>query len=226
MEPESWLHVVENANEEVRTIIRAQRRLARIKRELEARDESPLEEDYIDADLAGDAIGSPRVRVIDGVQIVVRKLHRRGIGARDIVGADLMYEIEGQKYVTIQYKVPTASGQVLADSAQMSTLISTCPEWTCSPRGRWPRCGSWHAVLGKTSSFYHPACEANSYFAGAGSRSVDTFAGGLSKEMFDELFALCWIGAPIAPVDYAAYSFAALDSNRVLFTVRQRGRFA
>jgi hypothetical protein len=83
------------------------------------------------------------------------KLHRRGVSARDIHGANLLYEIEGEKYVLIQYKTPSSAGRVSRDETQLDTLVASCPEGVCYPRASWPHCGSWHCVRAVARSFYH-----------------------------------------------------------------------
>jgi len=225
MDLEQWNSAVAFVRDDVRTIIRAQRTHQAIRQQLEARNEYPLEEDFIDADLGNDRIGAARYFEIEGVQIIVRKLHRRGLGARDVMGADLLYEIEGQKYTIIQYKSPDRRGRIEHDHQQLSDLVDNCPETMCSNRFRWPWCGSWHAIRSDEVSLYHQACEARHIFNGAASRNIAAFSSGLSKDTFDELFGLCWIGAPIRPGAMAGVVTSTTNANRVLFAVTQRGRF-
>jgi hypothetical protein len=220
-----WSSAVSFVREDVRAIIRAQRTHRAIRLALEARDELPLEEDFIDADLADGSVGAARPFEIEGVQIVVRKLHRRGLAARDIMGADLLYEIEGQKFTIIQYKTPDSHGRVGNVPQQLTDLVDNCPEMICGGRVRWPHCGSWHAIRSNSVSLYHQACEARHIFDGAASRNVAAFSSGLSKDTFDELFALCWIGAPISPSAMAGVVTSTINASRVLFSVKQRGRF-
>lgn len=225
MELEEWSETVSFVRDEIQNIIRAQRIHRRIRQQLAARDLAPLEEDFIDADLDNDSVGAPHYFDVEGVQIVTRKLHRRGLKSADVMGADLLYEIEGQKYAIIQIKKPDRNGRIALDTDQLDVLVENCPVPACDGRGHWPRCGSWYAVRDSGVSLYHQACEVRAIFGGAASRNMSGFESGLSKETFDELFALCLVGAPISPTAMGAVVTSSLNADRVLFAVLQRGRF-
>lgn len=224
MELDEWRDSVSYINCEISSLIRAQQVHCRIRRELEARDPASLEEDFIDAHLSGDVIGAPKRFEVEGVFIIVRKLHRGGLHASDVAGADLLYEIEDQKFAIIQYKKANGNGRISLESDQLETLIDNCPTGSCNGKGIWPRCGSWYAVRSGETSLYLQACEARNAFGGAALRGTSAFASGLSKEALDELFALCLFGAPISPIGMGAAIMSGLNADHVLFTVSQRGR--
>lgn len=225
MELLEWRETVDFINSEIREILRNQRVLNEVHDALGARAERPLEEDFIAADALDRPPNEPVVRVIDDVEITVRVLHRQGESLTDVVGADLLYEIEGRKYVLIQYKTPDRRGLVHHDETQLDELIEACSA-TCRFRTRsWPRCGAWHCVRGPAGASYHIACEASAIFGTAATRMMDKFKRGLSKEAFDELFAKCWVGARISPSELTYWTWSTFDARRVLFSVLQRGTF-
>jgi hypothetical protein len=212
-------------NADVAGIIRAQRVLSRVNTELGRRAERPIEEDFIFAEQFGKHPGKPVVREIEGVPVVTRMLHRRGLRQRDIEGADLLYEVEGRKYALVQYKSPT-DGRIHRDRDQLDRLIDSCPN-RCPPyqAGLWPTCGSWFAVESDEGSWYGPACQALSVFDDALSRPPEQFGSGVPKDVFQQLFARCWIGARISLSEFAYLTWEALVSDRVLVSVLQRGSF-
>jgi hypothetical protein len=225
MQLDEWRGVVSYINNEIQDIVRGQQIHSRILKQLDTRNLVPLEEDFIDADLTDSEVGAASHFDIDGVQITTRKLHRRGIHASDVAGADLLYEIEGQKFALIQYKTPNAAGRVLLDAHQLDTLIDHCPDPVCDAGVFQPRCGSWYAVRARTFGHYMRACEARLVFGSSASRYASAFALGLSKGTFDSLFARCNIGAPLSPIGMGAIVASSVDADRVLFRVSQRGRF-
>jgi hypothetical protein len=101
-----WRTIVDHINRDILGIIRAQQILAEVHEELDRRSKNPIEEDFIFADGFGHDPGAARSRIIDGVVIQVRVLHRRGLQQSDIKGADLLYEVAGRKFVLTQYKSP------------------------------------------------------------------------------------------------------------------------
>ena len=104
MDERDLAKTVAHINRQIHGILRSQRILARIHEQLKERDRNALEEDYIDAAINDRAIGIPTIRRFDGITVEVRKLHRRGLNAADIAGADALYEIVGKKFIVIQYK--------------------------------------------------------------------------------------------------------------------------
>jgi len=220
-----WRGTLTTINDDIRHIIRNQRVLRDVTRQLDARDQRPLEEDFIDADLHDVRPGSATIREVDGVQIVIRKLHRRGASSGDIRGADLLYEIENEKYVLIQYKTPDSRGRVAKDEEQMAILKDSCSS-PCQPTSSvLPFCGSWYAVRSLAGTVYHPVCLAEQIFGPAGSRYATAFSRGLSRETFDELFARCWIGARTRPLDISYLVWSLFNADHFLVTAFQRGRF-
>ena len=70
-----------------------------------------------------------------------------------------------------------------------------------------------------------PACRAAAIFGDAKSRSADRFGRGLPADTFQSLFGRCWTGAHISPIDIAGLVWSAMEGDRVLFSVLQRGTF-
>ena len=219
-----WTEIVGAANADIRGIIRAQRVKAEIDDELGRRADTPVEEDFIFADAFGHDPREPRRVEINGVEVLVRTLHRRGLNMADVKGADLLYEIAGRKFVLIQYKRPNGRGSIQRDVQQLRDLVDACPN-PCPPASPhlWPTCGSWFAVVGIDEHTYVRACDAESNFGAAQSRPARTFTNGLSRDTFDELFARCWIGARTAPSDLAYTAWSLFNSDNVLFSAVQFG---
>src|SRR5207249_7595731 len=131
----------------------------------------PTEEDRIFSDAFGYEPGDSRIISIDGVDIRIRMLHREGLLQSDILGADLIYEVAGLKFVLLQYKDANAQNRVQNDSVQIDKLLSACPNIhpQTSPLS-WPTCGSWYSVRGASEAVYMPACKAKAVFGDAKSR--------------------------------------------------------
>ncbi len=221
-----WRETLAAVNADVRGIIEAQRVLDDVNRTLEARREAPTEEDAIFRDAFGYETGDARVIQVDGVEIRVRSLHRKGLQQTDILGADLVYEIAGRKFILVQYKNINRQNRVENNSDQLDTLVEACPNPCPPPRQAfWPTCGSWYRVKGSSETLCIPACRAKAIFADAKSRSFDQFREGMSPEVFQQLFARCWIGARITPTELLYVGWSAFEANRVVFLVTQLGSF-
>lgn len=224
MTEREWLDILERASRDVKGIVHSQRVLDEINDTLGRR--RPLEEDFIFREAFGHNPEEPRVIRIDGVEITIRILHRRGLNQSDIKGADLLYEIAGRKFILIQYKSVGPRGRVSKDTRQLESLIGACPN-TCPPWSpdKFVTCGSWYSVHSTEESLYLPACFAADLFGDAGSSPVSRFSRGLSAETFQHLFARCWTGVRIALTDIASLTWSALENDRVLFSIVQRGTF-
>lgn len=221
-----WQEMVKRVNDDVRGIVRAQRVLEEVNEELVERRGDPFEEDRIFGDGYGFEPGQPRTIVVDGVHILIRTLHRKGLQQRDIKGADLIYEIAGRKFALIQYKDADARNRVLRDHDQLDELVAACPNRCPPPHlGYWPTCGSWFNVKGESELAYLPACHASAVFGDAKSRSFDQFRHGIGPSTFQELFARCWIGARIAPTELVFVAVSAVEADRVVFMASQFGTF-
>jgi hypothetical protein len=215
---------VRDVNDEIRRLIHSQQVRADIHRQIEARNRRPLEEDFIDADLRDETIGVPTIREIEGVRVRVWKLHRRGASASDIRGADLMYEIEGEKFVLIQYKTPAANGSVSADVDQLGVLQNSCA-LACPPPPMPNRgCGGWQAIRNQ-DGLYLPACMAREIFGTRASRDQGAFVSGLSKQQFDAAFAQCAIGSSVRLGGPRPSIELSLANGHLVVFVTQEGRF-
>lgn len=217
-----WTRLMTTVRKDIIGIIHAQRILNEVNLELAQRSLQILEEDLIFEDGYGFTPDSARTINIDGVEIRIRVLHRRGLGQRDIKGADLLYEIVGRKFVLIQYKRPQARERVVLDRPQLEELVGTCPN-VCldDPKEVLGTCGAWYAVEQKA---YLPACKALAVFGERKSRAALFFRASLSAEDFQLLFARCGTGARVE-ADLPSLSSKSIASDRVLFSVSQKGTF-
>lgn len=157
MNETEWRGTLATINDDVRRILENQRVLRDVLRQLDARNRRPLEEDFIAAEAFGVTPGATTIREVDGVQIVIRKLHRRGTSSRDIRGADLLYEIENEKYVLIQYKTPDSRGRAAKDDEQIRILKESCsapcqPGPSLLPLGPEPDHSTSHTSCGRCST--------------------------------------------------------------------------
>lgn len=225
MELEEFSGTVALINDDVSAIIEGQRILGEVHEELAENATRPFEPDFIVQDATGVSVGEPFEDVVDGVRITKRILHQRGRALRDIKGADLLYEVQGHKYALIQYKTPDRSGRVHSDEDQLRRLTANCPTGCPVQSHYWPYCGSWYCVRSLGEAHYLQACEADAIFGGAASRRHTSFRVGLTRHTFDELFALCWIGAPVAMTDVAAVVWSRAEAGYLEFLVTQRGLF-
>jgi len=225
MENAEWQQLVRDINLDVGGIIRGQRTLEEVNEELRGERVDRLKKILSTRTRWGTILGFREKFEVDGVEIETRMLHRRGMHQRDVKGADLLYEIAGRKFVLIQYKTPNRN-RVKLDRRQLKELMGACPN-ACPPHvpGFWPTCGAWYAVRSTGISAYVPACKAEELFDDADSCSVAHFGSGLSHETFQQVFARCFTGARIAPMEMAYLSWQMLEADRVLFTVLQRGSF-
>ncbi len=222
-------------------IIHNQWVLAGIYDEIDKRILSPHEQDFIYSDFYGHPPVQPKRIIIDGVEITTRLLHQEGIGLRDIAGADLLYEIEGEKFTLIQYK-KVHNGQVKNDVVQMKALIDNCPD-ACYLKNMRPVtnllplkingfCGVWYEIVLENGerNVVH-ACEAEAIFGSQKSIKAENFNRCLSQEAFTELFAKCRIGAMVRKYPEQTgtlpkyYIEPALKFNHVVLEIRQSGQW-
>jgi hypothetical protein len=226
MKLDEWRNLVEDINIDIGAIVLAQHTLDDINEQLRRRRKRPIEEDFISADAFGRDPAAPNIVSINGVEIQIRMLHRRGLRQRDIAGADLLYEILGRKFALIQYKSPNHQGRVSLDRPQLEELSEKCPNH-CPPSspGYFLTCGAWYAVRSSEASSYLPACEALRRFGSDGSKYATQFESGWTRDEFHELFGGCKIGARTRIEELTDLSREALKSDRVLIDVLQRGSF-
>lgn len=234
MERDELSKLVELIQDDAQAILEHQVVLAGVKEQIAQNKRSPFEQDSIYADHYGDLPSQPQEKTIDGIRITTQILHQTGLGLRDIAGADLLYEIEGEKYVLIQYKRPNRKNLVQNDQAQLDVLLSKCPS-VCSYKTRAHLlqplrlngyCGCWYNCLTNDGARYVHACEAKVIFDGKASVSERKFASGMTKEEFDRLFAVCRIGALVRIKSSAHYIQRQLSSNHLVFYLVQHNRLA
>jgi hypothetical protein len=198
---------------------KAQRLRDEVRDAIAHRTANPTEEQFIDEDSFGAPRGQPTLMVVDGIEIQVWKIHRAGLQARDVKGADLFYEISDAKFVLIQYKTPSRRGRVVLDAEQLSELKSACPV-SCPPSSRF-RCGSWYSIQETGQGVYFPACEARQVFSSRNSRKASAFINGLTKGQFHEDFGRCHIGARTKPIKVAEYRDFSIERERIFVHARQ-----
>lgn len=234
MERDELSQLVELIQDDAYAILEHQAVLADVKKQITQNKQSPFEQDSIYADHYGDAPSQPKEKTIHGIRITTQILHQTGIGLRDIAGADLLYEIEGEKYALIQYKRPNRQNLVQNDQAQLDALLSRCPS-VCSykkhahllqPLRLNGYCGCWYNCLTSDGARYVHACEAKVIFTGKASVSERKFASGMTKEEFDRLFAVCRIGALVRIKSSAHYIEQQLSLNHLVFYLAQHNRLA
>ena len=219
--------MVERVNEVVNSIIRAQKQLAEIKEELNQNAYRPFEQDNIYSRHYQNQPSEERVHKENNVVFITRVLHQTGKGLRDIKGADLLYEIKGRKYVTVQLKQQNVKNLILSDKAQLKNLIAACPV-ACHgvPPARlngW--CGSWYSVGDNKDSRHYPACEAQEIFGTKKTISRKAFKQGLLENTFVDLFTTCHIGAPTNYNAVRECITQSLKAKQLVFYVQQFGRF-
>lgn len=221
MKLDEWKSLVKAVNADIKGMAKAQQVQASVHGAIQHRAANPMEEQLIDADAFDQGLGQPKTVIIHGVKVKISKLHRAGIGAKDVKGADLFYEISDKKFVLVQYKSPSASGRVSLDDVQLSELQSNCPN-TCPSSVRFS-CGSWFAIRSTTGDAYFPACEARRIFGDYSSRKFDAFINGLTKKQFQKEFGKCHIGARTKPIKLSILEEMAILFDRVVFVVTQSG---
>jgi hypothetical protein len=223
---QDWQTVISAINLDVSNIIRAQRTRSDIYESLERRYQNLQEEDSIFSDAFGYEPGISRSKFIDGVEIQTRMLHRQGLRQEDIMGADLLYEIQGKKFAIIQYKKSDGRKRVKKDTQQIRNLIDARPN-ACDgfTLHLFPTCGSWHRLISESGSYYMPACLAESTFGDQVSLSENRFFDGIDEDTFSKLFGRCWIGARTNPKELSYLTWSTLSQDRVLFTAIQKASF-
>jgi hypothetical protein len=239
MERTEFAETIDLMLDDVAAILHNQQVLARVHVALERNRISPFEQDFIYRDHFGEPPSEPRIFFIDGVRITSRVLHQTGIRLSDIQGADLLYEMEDEKFGLIQYKRATES-IVPNDQVQLETLLRNCPEVCSNQRNRpipmtwipskiFSFCGIWYAIIDGKDSRYVTACEAETIFDGQKTKDVKSFRSGLSKNAFMELFASCRIGAligyPPKRVVRDHYVRQLVEMRHLILEMRQRGKW-
>lgn len=220
MTPEELKFLIRDVNADIARMTRASQTQSEVRNEIRRRAQNPKEEQLIDADTSGIPLGEPRVIRTGDVELKIWKIHRAGLNATDIKGADLYYEIANHKFILVQYKTPSASGRVTKDSEQINALKAACPN-QCSPSNRFS-CGSWFALRDGDDGVYYPACEAERIFGTFASRGKSSFINGLSKMQFQAEFGQCRIGGRTTPINVTDYRNESVASDRLYFHVVQR----
>jgi hypothetical protein len=219
MTQEELARLNQQVNNDIEGMAKAQRLRDEVRDAIGHRTTNPMEEQLIDEDSFGVIRGQPRILVVDGIQIKIWKIHRAGLQARDVKGADLFYEISDMKFVLIQYKTPGPNGRVILDADQLSELQSACPV-DCPPSDRF-RCGSWYAIRAVPDATYFPACEAQQVFGSRKSRKASVFINGLTRKQFHEDFGKCHIGARTKPIEVVKYGRLSINRDRIFFHAQQ-----
>ena len=220
MSPTEADALVRSVNEDIDRLARAAQTQREVQNAIRFRADNPFEEQLIDEDSYGLPRGQPTVKRVGGVELRIWKIHRTGLDATDIKGADLYYEMNGVKFVLVQYKSPSPSGRVKKDGPQLTELMDACPN-QCYPTHRFS-CGAWFALRDGAGSSYHPACEASRVFGKYASRKKEAFINGLTKSQFEADFGSCKIGGRTAPVQVMQYQRASVNADHIFFRVQQR----
>ena len=222
MTPREWTELASEINSDIATISRAVQTQGDVHKAIGAREDRPNEEFFIDEDAFGYRPSKPREFKCYGAKMTVWKIHRAGLGATDIKGADLYYEIRKNKFVLIQYKKPDKKDRVHIDKEQLDELVAACPI-DCPPSSRFG-CGSWYLIRSEDDREYFPACEARKLFGKYKSRFRKFFVNGLAEERFKHDFGLCRIGGRTQPIDVAEYREWSVENDYVFVSaVRNEG---
>jgi hypothetical protein len=228
MTQDEILSVVDLIKRQADEIINGQTILKNIKNRLDTSRLFPSEESLIYRDHYGEQPNEPRRIRIGNTLITSRILHRQGISQSDISGADLLYEIEGVKFMLIQYKKVNSVNRVSLDADQLDSIIANCPvdcNFSTAVLGKIDgRCGSWYCVHDNEGkdAVYVQACQAKNIFGKHESKGRKSFDEGISRVVFDELFAKCRTGARVSFSNVAAYAVESVNNNRLLFAINQR----
>jgi hypothetical protein len=212
--------------------------LADIHTQLEHNYSNPFEQDIIYEDHFGSRPSEPRRFTLNGVEITSQVLHQTGIGLRDIRGADLLYQIEREKFGLILYKRVT-NDSIRNDPQQLAAFLDNCSE-ACIHRKKRPIpsswiplklnsfCGSWYCVFDGGERKYIHACEAETIFAGRQSSPAEQFRFGLTRETFLELFSSCRTGALLRPPtdeELRVHIAQLLENKHLIYQVLQHGKW-
>ena len=220
MSPAEAESLVRGVNEDIERIARAAQTQREVRDAVRFRAQNPLEEQMIDEDSYGIPRGQPRIIRMGRDELKIWKIHRTGLNSTDIKGADLYYELDGAKFVLVQYKSPSTSGRVKKDSTQLTELVAACPN-PCLPTERFS-CGSWFVLRNRAGGSYHPACEAANVFGAYGSRKKEAFINGITKTQFEADFVGCRIGGRSAPIQVMQFQRASVNADHIFFRVQQR----
>jgi hypothetical protein len=219
MSPAETHALIRDVNADIARMARAAQMQREIREAILFRANYPLEEQLIDEDSFGLPRGEPRVVRWGNVKLKIWKIHRAGLRATDIKGADLYYEIADTKFVLIQYKSASATGRVTRDAEQLAVLKESCPN-LCSPPNRFS-CGSWLALRDASEATYHPACEADRIFGTFASRGKSAFINGLTRSQFHTDFGECRIGGRTNPINLDAYKASSIEADHLFLQVEQ-----
>lgn len=231
MEIEEFNIMIQQMLDNVNAIIHHQMVIGEIKQELADRRNQPFEQDSIYLDKYGSLPSEPEKRNICGVDFTITILHQEGKQLSDIKGADLLYEIEGEKYILVQYKNADIFGKIKADLSQLQTLLKNCPSicyYKKKPRDDVPYrmngfCGCFYRVDYKNIKKYLHACEVNQIFGNKNTKPFTEFSVGICKETFEELFATCRLGAMTKTKESKYYINEILKQDHFILHVLQRG---
>lgn len=220
-------HMVMQAN----SIIHHQRILSQIKSEIQQNLGHPFEQDYIYRKHFGHFPAEKSIIEVNGVRITTQVLHQTGRRLSDISGADLLYEIENEKFALIQYKLECGN-TVTIDRVQLEKMLLLCPD-ACYHKRREPNwsplklngfCGFYFAIVINGLPKYLHACEIKMLFREKNTIPSTSFVNGLKEETFDELFASCRIGA-LTRIDSSRFVNTSIDQGNLVLSVQQEGKW-
>lgn len=217
-------NIFETINKDINSILKAQKIHAQIKSKLSEKLVKMNEEDFIDMDAFATSSDGSTIKFIENVEVKVTKLHRKGDLSTDILGADMLYELEDKKFLLVQYKNATNESQIKCDKQQILEIKDTCAK-RCKIHGV-PHyyCGAWYKLCRKEGSRFLRACDALNVFGSADSRAYSKFSETISESTFFRQFAECKIGSPLEFQDIDS-ALAFINTSDLAFHVRQSGSF-
>jgi hypothetical protein len=237
MNPHELSQDIDLMLDDASAIIHNQQILKGIHSEINKHQLNPFEIDEIYRERYGEIPSEPRIISVNGVEIMIKVLHQTGAKLSDVNGADLLYEIDNEKYTLLQYK-RIDSNKAAIDKNQLSKMLNNCPD-ICSNKGRRPLnwlpskvfsfCGFWYVFLLNGERKYIPTCEVETMSKENTldkNRIIDI---GISKLSYLELFSNCRIGALLRKQDekeiLGKYITRVLEINRIIINIIQKGKW-
>jgi len=171
------------------------------------------EEDYIYRDVykfleGNDEPTYSKTFEYNGIYITITKTHKEG--TETFYGIDLIYEIEDEKFLLIQYKKMDDDKRLTFDRHQLGNLRQFCNYKCIALRNKnktWfneqqrivSYCQSYYNLILDGLEIFLPACIIESILdSGQPNRksaNIREFQRGILKDCFLDLFSKCWIGA-------------------------------
>jgi len=135
---------------------------------------------------------------IYGIPIKKKVLHRKSESSN---GADLLLEIENEKFAIIQFKKVTSNNRYQFEIEQLDNLGEFC-RWCKDSQFLPPQCPCYVWLIDDSGRFplyrVYRLCELKKILRGRLSApKTDFYSSGIKRSTFRELFVKCWAGMQI-----------------------------